>query len=44
MTEANGYKIEPNADLSGADLSGATLRGADLGGATIRLGYRTVAL
>jgi len=32
----NGYKIEPGANLSGADLRGADLRGANLSGADLR--------
>jgi len=31
----NGYKIEPKADLRGANLSYANLRGADLNGANL---------
>jgi hypothetical protein len=31
----NGYKIEPRADLQGANLQGANLQGADLGGSDL---------
>jgi len=37
--EINGYKIEPNADLRGADLSGANLSYANLSGADLRHAY-----
>ena len=33
--EINGYKIEPDADLSGANMSRAILTGAILTGATM---------
>ena len=32
MIVINGYKIEPNSNLRGADLTGADLRGARLEG------------
>ena len=35
MTEINGYKIEPKANLEGADLRSADLRGANLMGANL---------
>ena len=34
--EVNGYRIEPGADLSSADLTGANLSQADLTGADLR--------
>jgi uncharacterized protein YjbI with pentapeptide repeats len=33
--EVSGYKIEPYADLSGANLANANLSGADLTGVTM---------
>ena len=36
VVEVNGYKIEPGANLTGADLSGVLLGGADLTGANLK--------
>ena len=38
-TDGKEYTIEPEANLSGADLSGAHLVGADLSGADLRWAY-----